>query len=51
MVCAAAILLYHPIENTPLNFGIVLATFAILLLTKMPPYLLILIGLAAGIIF
>jgi chromate transporter len=51
MVCAAAILLYHPIENTPVNFGIVLATFALLLLTKIPPYMLILIGLAAGIIF
>jgi chromate transporter len=51
MVCAAAILLYHPIENTPTNFGIVLATFALLLFTKMPPYMLILLGLAAGIIF
>lgn len=50
MVCAAAILLYHPIENTPINFGLVLATFALLLLTKMPPYMLILLGLAAGII-
>jgi chromate transporter len=51
MVCAAAILLYHPIENTPLNFAIVVATFALLLLTKMPPYMLIFLGVAAGIIF
>ena len=50
MVVAAAILLYKPIDNTPLNFGIVVATFALLAFTKMPPPILILIGLLLGLI-
>lgn len=50
MVCAAAILLYHPLESTFLNFGIVVLTFATLLWTKTPPYALIVAGLAAGFI-
>ncbi len=49
MVCAAAILLYHPIENSLLNFSIVVITFSLLLWTKTPPYILILFGLVAGI--
>ncbi|ARS37155.1 chromate efflux transporter [Pontibacter actiniarum] len=48
MVVAAAILLYHPIENTVLNFGIVAATFCLLMFTKIPPPLLILTGLLLG---
>ncbi|MFD2999725.1 chromate efflux transporter [Pontibacter toksunensis] len=50
MVVAAAIQLYHPIENTPLNFGIVVATFCLLLFTKIPAPVLILTGLLLGII-
>ncbi|GAA4423063.1 chromate transporter [Pontibacter saemangeumensis] len=50
MVVAAAIQLYHPIENTPLNFGIVVATFCLLLFTKIPAPALILTGLLLGII-
>ncbi|MDB5263288.1 MAG: chromate transporter [Adhaeribacter sp.] len=49
MVCAAAILLYHPIESSSLNFGIVVATFALLVWTKTPPYALILAGILAGL--
>ena len=51
MVIAAAILLYQPIESTALNMSLVLATFALLLWTKTPPYLLILTGILAGIVF
>jgi chromate transporter len=51
MVCAAAIMLYHPIENTPYNFGLVVLTFVLLLWTKIPAPALILTGLAAGLLF
>jgi chromate transporter len=50
MVVAAAIQLYHPIENTLLNFGIVVATFCLLLFTKIPAPVLIFTGLLLGII-
>ncbi|WP_370590674.1 chromate efflux transporter [Rufibacter sp. LB8] len=51
MVCAAAIMLYHPIENTPYNFGLVVATFALLQWTKIPAPALILTGLVVGLLF
>ena len=51
MVCAAAILLYQPIDSTLINFFLVVATFALLLWTKTPPYVLILTGIVAGVIF
>ncbi|MFC6996735.1 chromate efflux transporter [Rufibacter roseus] len=51
LVCAAAIMLYHPIENTPYNFGLVVVTFALLLWTKVPAPLLILTGLVVGLLF
>ena len=50
MVAAAAIMLYHPIENTILNLSIVVATFALLLFTRIPAPLLILTGLGLGFI-
>ncbi|WP_299818738.1 chromate efflux transporter [uncultured Pontibacter sp.] len=50
MVVAAAILLYHPIENTIFNFGVVVVTFALLTFTKIPPPILILTGLVLGFI-
>jgi chromate transporter len=50
MVAAAAIMLYHPIDNTLLNFGIVVATFCLLLFTRIPAPLLILTGLGLGFI-
>ncbi|MCX2740439.1 chromate efflux transporter [Pontibacter anaerobius] len=50
MVVAAAILLYQPIENTLLNFGIVLATFSLLMFTKIPAPVLILTGLLLGFV-
>lgn len=51
MVVAAAIMLYRPIDNTPLNFGIVVATFALLLFTRIPAPILILTGFLLGFIF
>lgn len=58
MVCAAAILLFHPIDTdyekvgmliASLNIGLVIVTFALLLWTKVPPPLLIGCGLLLGI--
>ena len=51
MVVAAAIMLYHPIDNTPLNFGIVVATFCVLLFTRIPAPIIILVGFALGFVF
>lgn len=51
MVAASAIMLYHPIENTILNLGIVIATFVLLLFTRIPAPVLILTGLGLGFIF
>jgi chromate transporter len=48
MVIAAALLLFQPIEATYLNIGIVIATFSLLLWTKIPPYVLIFTGILAG---
>ncbi|WP_162427980.1 chromate efflux transporter [Pontibacter pudoricolor] len=50
MVVAAAIMLYHPIDNTLLNFGIVVATFALLMFTRIPAPVLILTGLLLGFV-
>ena len=50
LVTAAAILLYHPIENTVLNFSLVIVTFLLLLFTKVSPGLLVGVGLAAGLV-
>ncbi|MFT2010347.1 chromate efflux transporter [Pontibacter sp. 13R65] len=51
MVVAAAIMLYHPIDNTILNFGLVVTTFCLLMFTKVPPPVLILTGLIMGFVF
>ncbi|NEM96245.1 chromate efflux transporter [Pontibacter burrus] len=50
MVVAAAIMLYHPIDNTLLNFGIVVATFGLLMFTRIPAPVLILTGLLLGFV-
>lgn len=50
MVAAAAIMLYHPIDGTLLNFSIVVTTFALLLFTRIPAPVLILTGLLLGFI-
>jgi chromate transporter len=50
MVCAAAILLFHPVESSMLNIGIVVATFCLLLWTKIPPPFIIIFGLLLGLV-
>ena len=50
MVCAAAILLFHPVESSLLNIGIVVATFCLLLWTRIPAPFIIIFGLLLGFI-
>lgn len=50
LVIAGAFLLLEPIEKSPINIGIMLATFLILQFTKVPAPFLILIGLLIGFI-
>lgn len=49
MVVAAAILLFQPLDNTYINYGIVIATFALLVFTRIPRPFIILFGLLLGI--
>lgn len=48
VVCGAAILLFEPIPSTTINVGIILATFGLLLLSRVPAPLIILGGLLLG---
>lgn len=48
VVCGAAILLFEPIPSTALNVGIILATFGLLLLSRVPAPVIILGGLLLG---
>jgi chromate transporter len=48
LVTSAAILLFQPLENTVLNFGVTIATFCLLVFTKIPPPLIIVGGLLLG---
>ena len=50
LVASAAIVLFQPLDNTVLNFGFTIGTFCLLTFTKMPPWLIILSGLALGLI-
>ncbi|MCC9136604.1 chromate efflux transporter [Pontibacter silvestris] len=50
MVVAAAILLFHQLESSALNIGFVLATFCLLMFTRVPAPVLILTGLLLGFI-
>jgi chromate transporter len=50
LVMAAAILLFQPIENTPVNFSVIGGTFCLLLFTRIPSPVIILGGLVAGFI-
>jgi chromate transporter len=51
LVIGAAVLLFEPIPSTPLNIGFILLTFGLLLLSRMPAALIVLVGLLAGILF
>ncbi len=50
MVIAAAFLLFQPIEPDFINMFMIIATFILLMFTKIPPPFIILVGLAAGFI-
>jgi chromate transporter len=51
LVAAAAIILFQPLENTLLNFGVTIATFCLLVFTKIPSPLIIVGGLILGFVF
>ena len=48
MVIAAAFLMFQPLEPDFLNMGMIIATFLLLMFTKIPPPFIILAGLIAG---
>lgn len=51
LVAASAIILFQPLENTVVNFGVTIATFCLLVFTRVPSPLIILGGLAMGFLF
>jgi chromate transporter len=51
MVVAAAFVISEPIEMSMMNIGTILTTFLALMFTKIPPPILILLGIIGGIIF
>ncbi|MBL7857296.1 MAG: chromate transporter [Cyclobacteriaceae bacterium] len=50
LVAASAIILFQPLENTFLNFFVTIATFSLLVFTKVPSTVIIVGGLILGII-
>lgn len=50
LVVSAAILLFEPIDTTLLNVGLVIATVSTVILTRISPSIIILVGLVAGIV-
>ena len=50
LVATSAIILFQPLENTVLNFGVTIATFCLLVFTRVPSPLIILGGLAMGFV-
>ena len=50
LVTASAIILFQPLENSVLNFGVTISTFCLLVFTRMPSPFIILIGLILGLI-
>jgi chromate transporter len=50
LVTASAIILFQPLENTFLNFGVTIGTFCLLVFTRIPSPFIILLGLALGLI-
>lgn len=50
LVAAAAIILFQPLENTVLNFGVTIATFCLLVFTRTPAPLIIVGGLILGLL-
>ena len=50
LVAASAVILFQPLENTVLNFGVTIATFCLLVFTRVPSPLIILGGLILGFV-
>lgn len=50
LVAASAIILFQPLENTVLNFGVTIATFALLVFTRVPSPVIIVGGLILGFV-
>lgn len=50
LVAASAVILFQPLENTIINFSVTIATFLLLLFTKIPSPLIILGGLLLGFV-
>jgi chromate transporter len=48
LVAASAIIMFQPLENTFLNFGVTIATFCLLVFTKVPSPIIILGGFILG---
>lgn len=48
LVAASAVILFQPLENTPVNYLVAAGTFCLLTFTKIPSPLIILAGLALG---
>ena len=50
LVAASAVIMFQPLDNTLMNFGITIATFCLLAFTKLPSPLIIVGGLLLGIL-
>jgi chromate transporter len=50
LVAASAIILFQPLENSVFNFAVTIATFCLLVFTKIPSPLIILLGLLMGLL-
>lgn len=50
LVASAAIVLFQPLDNTVMNFGFTIGTFCLLAFTKSPSWLIVVGGLALGLI-
>ncbi len=50
LMAAAAILLFQPLPNTVTNFGFTIGTFCLLAFTRMPSWMIIIIGLILGFV-
>lgn len=50
LVAAAAILLYQPLDDSLINFMFIAGAFSLMAFTKMPSWLIIIIGLALGFV-
>jgi chromate transporter len=50
LVATSAVILFQPLDNTFLNFGVTIATFCLLLFTRVPSTIIIIGGLILGFV-